>query len=154
MNAEIILVPYEPAYAADFKRLNLEWLDKYHLTEACDLKVLDNPEAEILAGGGVLWLAKAGEEIVGSAALINEGAGVFELAKMAVAPEFQGRGISRLLVEKCMADAEKLGAKKIYLVSNSQLTTALALYEKYGFRHVAVTNPHYATADVMMEKFI
>jgi hypothetical protein len=34
------LILYEDRYAGDFKRLNLEWLDKYNLTEEYDLKVL------------------------------------------------------------------------------------------------------------------
>jgi putative acetyltransferase len=73
------------------------------------------------------------------------------LVKMAVDPKFQGRGISKMLMEKCLERAKVLGAKRIYLESSSLLKTALSLYEKYGFRHVPVTNSHYDTADVMME---
>ena len=142
---------YESVYAADFKRLNLEWLDKYHLTEPPDLAVLNDPEEEILGTGGCLYLARIDGEIVGSAALIGEGEGVFELAKMAVFPKFQGLGISKLLIEKCLEQAKTLAAKRIYLESNSQLTTAIKLYEKYGFIHVPILNSHYASADIMME---
>jgi putative acetyltransferase len=152
MQVQIIL--YETMYAADFKKLNLEWLDKYGLTEETDLLMLDYPEREILATGGVIYLAKVGEIIAGSAALINEGKGVFELAKMAVADDYKGKGISKLLIEKCLEKAKELEAKKIYLQSNSQLTTALKLYEKYGFNHVPVVDAHYTTADVMMEKIL
>lgn len=151
---EISIVNYTPEYAHDFKRINLEWLDKYGLTEEGDLLMLDYPEREIINPGGALYLAKAGEIIAGSAALINEGNGVYELAKMAVTDAFKGKGISKLLIEKCLSTAIALGAKKIYLQSNSQLTTALALYEKYGFKHVPVVNAHYTTADVMMEKIL
>lgn len=149
---EVEIIGYETKYAADFKRINLEWLDKYGLTEEGDLLMLDYPEREILATGGVIYLAKVGEAVAGSAALINEGKGVFELAKMAVIDDFKGKGISKLLIEKCLEKAKELEAKKIYLQSNSQLTTALKLYEKYGFKHVPVINSHYATADIMMEK--
>jgi putative acetyltransferase len=152
MQVEIIL--YETMYAGDFKKLNLDWLDKYGLTEEADLLMLDYPEREILATGGVIYLAKVGELIAGSAALINEGKGVFELAKMAVADDYKGKGISKLLIEKCLEKATELEAKKIYLQSNSQLTTAIKLYEKYGFKHVPVVDSHYTTADVMMEKIL
>ena len=145
------IIEFESKYAADFKRLNLDWLDKYGLTEPPDLVILDNPQKEILDTGGCLYLAKVDDEIVGSAALITEGNGNFALAKMAVASKFQGRGISKLLIEKCLEQAKMLAAKRIYLESSSQLKTALLLYEKYGFRHVPVTNSHYNTADVMME---
>lgn len=151
---KIEIVDYSPEYATAFKEINLEWLDKYGLTEEGDLKMLDHPEREIIAPGGALYLAKSGEEVVGSAALINEGNGMFELAKMSVADTHKGKGISKLLIEKCLDKAKELGAKKIYLQSNSQLTTALGLYQKYGFKHIPVVNSHYATADVMMEKIL
>lgn len=149
---EISIIAYEHQYAADFKRLNLEWLDKYGLTEEADLKMLDNPEQEILATGGCIFLAKSGELIVGSCALIQEGPGEYELAKMAVLPAFQGKGISRILIEKCLDEAVNKKARRVFLLSNSQLSTAVSLYEKYGFHHVPVTNSHYDSADVMMEK--
>lgn len=150
----ISIIDFDPKYAADFKRLNLEWLDKYDLTEPADISMLDNYQQEILDTGGVIFLAKAGEEIVGTAALVQESAGAFELAKMAVTAAFQGKGISKLLIEKCLEAATKLNASKVFLLSSTKLATALSLYEKYGFRHVPVTNNHYATADVMMEKMM
>ena len=89
--------------------------------------------------------------MVGSAALIKESPVQFELAKMTVAPDYRGKGISNILIETCINKAKEMGAKRLYLVSNSQLTTAVSLYEKYGFKHIAVVDAHYVTADVMME---
>ena len=150
----ISIIDFEPKYAADFKQLNVEWLDKYELTEPADISQLENYQTEILDTGGAIFLAKAGDEIIGSAALVQEKPGEFELAKMAVTAAFQGKGISKMLIEKCLDKARELGATKVILVSNHKLTTALSLYEKYGFRHVPVTNTHYANADVMMEKIM
>lgn len=149
---KVSIIEYEQKYAADFKQLNLEWLDKYSLTEEPDRVMLDNPEKGILATGGCIFLAKVGDEIIGSCALIQEAPGEYELAKMAVSTAFQGRGISKLLLEKCLAEAANKNAKRIFLLSSSQLNKALSLYEQYGFRHIPVTNSHYVTADVMMEK--
>ena len=70
---------------------------------------------------------------------------------MAVEPSYRGKGISKLLLDKCLDEAGKRKAEKIFLYSNSQLTTALKLYEKYGFRHVDVTDAPFLTADVKME---
>ncbi len=148
---QISIIDFEPQYAADFKKLNVEWLDKYDLTEPADISMLENYQAEILDNGGCIFLAKTGDEIVGSAALIQEKPGEFELAKMAVTAAFQGKGISKLLIEKCIAKAKDLAATKIYLVSNSKLSTAVTLYEKYGFKHVPVIDNHYTNADVRME---
>lgn len=147
----ITIILYEDRYAADFKRLNLEWLDKYKLTETHDLMVLDDPRGTILDRGGIIYLAMAGDEVVGTAALMKEEEGVYEFAKMAVTPAWQGKGISRLLIDACMRTAREWKARKLTLFSNSQLTTAISLYEKYGFRHVKVEHSPFTTADVKME---
>ncbi|WP_462251663.1 GNAT family N-acetyltransferase [Ferruginibacter sp.] len=145
------IIEYENKYQPDFYKLNIAWLDKYNLTESHDLMILDNPEDTIINKGGFIWLAKAEDKIVGSAALIKESDEIFELAKMAVADEFKGKGISKLLIEVCIDKAKKIGAGKLELFSNHQLITALGLYQKYGFHHVAVTNSPFETADVKME---
>ena len=147
----ISIVLYEDKYAHEFKTLNLEWLYKYNLTEPADLEVLDDPRGTVIDRGGIIFLAVAGEEIVGTAALIKEGEGEYEFAKMAVTAAWQGKGISRLLIDRCMETAREWKAKKLSLFSNSQLKTAISLYEKYGFRHVKVEHSPFATADVKME---
>ena len=75
-----------------FKRLNLECLDKYNLTESHDLMVLNNPKGTLLGWGGFIWLAKAGDEIIGSVGSMNEGHGIFELIKMCVLKRLAGKG--------------------------------------------------------------
>ena len=147
----IEIIEYADGYANDFKQLNLEWLDKYNLTESHDLEILNDPHTTILDGGGCIYLAKADDKIVGTAGIANEGDGVYELVKMAVAPAFRGKGISKLLIEKCLNKAKELKAKKVFLYSNSQLTTAIALYKKYGFVHVDASDSPLLTADIKME---
>ena len=98
MKDQIEIIEYDEKYHEDFKKLNLEWLEKYNLLESHDLMVLNDPKGTILDHGGFIWLAQAGHEIIGSAALMNEGHGIFELAKMCVAKNWQGRGISELKI--------------------------------------------------------
>ena len=147
----IEIIEYKDEYADDFKKLNLEWLDGYNLTESHDLMVLDDPKGTILERGGAIYLARAGNEIIGSAALMKEHDDVYELAKMAVAKKWQGKGISKLLIESCLQKAKEVHASKLMLFSNHQLERAIHLYEKYGFRHVPVTDSPFSTADVKME---
>lgn len=147
----IEIISYENKYQPEFKQLNLEWLDKYNLTESHDLMVLDDPQGTVIDRGGFIWLAKEGNTIVGSAGLMNEGHGIYELAKMAVSADWQGKGISKLLIEVCIDKAKEIGAVKLLLFSNHQLLTALKLYEKYGFHHVEVKDSPFETADVKME---
>ena len=145
------IISYTADYHSDFKRLNLEWLEKYGLVESHDLEILDDPEGTVLSRGGMIFLAKEGEEVVGTAGLWKENDKEYELVKMAVDPAYQGRGISKMLLDHCLSAARDLKADKIFLFSNSQLTTALQLYSRYGFRHVAPENSPFVTADVKME---
>ena len=145
------IIEYQDQYAGDFKKINLDWLDKYNLTEEPDLQVLNNPRETILEAGGTIFLAKMKDEVIGSAALISAHEGLFELAKMTVVPSWQGRGISKLLLEKCLERARILGAKKIVLFSHHKLEAAINLYARYGFVHVNVTDSPFATADIKME---
>ncbi len=147
----IEIIAFENKYAASFKKINLEWLDKYQLTESHDLMVLDDPEGTIIKRGGCIFLAIDGMELAGSAALMKEPDGIFELAKMTVRPDYQGRGISKLLLQRCLDEATKLKAKKITLFSNHQLQKAIQLYQQFGFKHVPVTDSPFTTADIKME---
>ena len=151
MEKSIDIIEYNDKHHSDFRKLNLEWLDKYNLTESHDLMVLDDPKGTILDRGGFIWLAKAGNEIIGSIALMNEGHGIFELAKMCVKEDWQGQGISKILIQTCLKKAKEIGVKKLTLFSNHQLLAALKLYEKYGFKNVEVKDSPFATADVKME---
>ncbi|MBS1509126.1 MAG: GNAT family N-acetyltransferase [Bacteroidetes bacterium] len=147
----VSILTYQPHHQAIFKKINLEWLDRYKLTESHDLMVLNDPQATIIDRGGHLWLAESDGEIVGSAALMKEHDGVYELAKMCVTESFRGKGVATLLINQCIQKAKELQAKKLLLFSNHQLVAALKLYEKHGFRNVVVENSPFATADVKME---
>ena len=151
LDQKINIIPYSDEYMRDFRKLNLEWLDHYNLTESHDLMVLDDPVGTIINRGGVIYLAETAGQIVGSAALMKEHEGVYELAKMAVTQAFRGKGISKLLIEQCIKKARQLNATKITLFSNHQLKTALHLYQQYGFQHVEVKDSPFETADVRME---
>lgn len=147
----IEIINYEDKYQPDFKRLNLEWLDKYNLTEPHDLEILNDPQGTVIARGGCIFLAMEGEKVIGTAGLWKENEDEYELVKMFVDPAYRGQGISKILLDRCLSEAEKLNARNVILYSNSQLKTALGLYEKYGFNYVDATGGPFLTADVKME---
>jgi putative acetyltransferase len=147
----IKIIEYSDRYKSEFRDLNAEWLELYNLMEPHDLAILNDPHQYILNDGGAIYLAMADEQVVGSAALIHEHNGIFELAKMAVAKEFRQKGISKLLLEKCLNKAKELKASRIVLFSNHQLKAALGLYEKFGFKYIPVEDSPFATADIKME---
>ena len=131
--------------------MNLEWLDKFNLTESHDLEILDDPQGTVIARGGCIFLAMDENKVIGTAGLWKESEGDFELIKMFVDSAYRGRGISKLLLDKCIDEAKQLGAKKMFLYSNSQLKTAIQLYKKYGFEDIPIVNAPFLTADIKME---
>lgn len=146
----IRILDYEPAHQPVFRALNEEWITQFFVMETPDYQMLDEPQHYILEPGGAILMAEHGGQLVGTCALLNEGHGVFELAKMAVSPTAQGLGIGYALGQAAVAKARELGAHQIELLSNSRLIPALALYQKLGFRNVPVPTSPYQRTDVKM----
>jgi GNAT superfamily N-acetyltransferase len=150
--AAVEILPFESRYRDDFKRLNVEWLEKYFFVEPIDDDVLSRPEEAILDPGGFILLARLDGHIIGTCALINTGGQRFELAKMAVTPPYQGLHIGRRLLLEAIAQFKKMNGLELFLESNRRLTPALALYEASGFRHAPRPGgpSHYQRSDVYM----
>ena len=148
---DIELVPYSGKYRRAFKELNAEWINKYFKMENADLKYLDHPENNILKKGGYIAMALYKNQPVGTCALVKMDKETFELAKMAVSPECRGKGIGYLLARHVMDKAKKLGAKKLYIESNTMLKPAIDLYYKMGFKKVARQPSPYERCNIQME---
>jgi DNA-binding MarR family transcriptional regulator/N-acetylglutamate synthase-like GNAT family acetyltransferase len=130
-NVEIL--EYQPKYKKDFKSLNYKWLKKYFKVEKVDEQILSHPEKEILQHGGQLFFAKENNLIVGTCAVKKISPRTFELTKMAVKENSQGKQIGKKLGLAVIAFAKKNDAKEIVLESSRKLESAMALYRKLGF---------------------
>ena len=145
------IVDYHARYGDAFKRLNLEWLEKYFLVEPIDEEVLSDPQRSFLDSGGIILYVLVDDEAAGTVALKHQGAAVYELTKMAVTERFQGRGLGRQLLCAAVDRFTQVAGKSLYLESHSSLGSALALYESAGFEHQAPPRPSdYDRADVYM----
>ena len=98
-----------------------------------DFNTLQNPESYILAKSGEIFFAVLDQEVIGTAAMIPTSDKVFELAKMAVRKDFQGRGVGKLLLKRCISFAKERNALEIFLLTNDVLKPALNLYLSSGF---------------------
>jgi DNA-binding MarR family transcriptional regulator/RimJ/RimL family protein N-acetyltransferase len=146
------IVDYEPKYKAAFKALNVEWISKWFTLEPTDLKSLDNPDGYIIKKGGFIFVALYNNEPVGVCALIkmDDPDYDYEMAKMAVSPNVQGKGIGMLLGQAIINKARELGARNVYLESNTLLKPAISLYHKLGFKKVAARPTPYERANIQM----
>ena len=142
-----------PADAEAFRTLNEAWIERYFTLEDEDRAILGDPVGRVVAPGGAVFVARLGDEVVGCIGIMPVGDGVFELVKMAVAPEHQGHGTGRKLIMAALDRARALGAHRVALESNSGLASAVHLYEAFGFRHLGhdeVAPSPYVRADVHM----
>ena len=152
-SSKVKIVHYKPAYRQVFKKLNEEWITTWFKMEAADHKALDNPKSYILDGGGHILVALYKGEPVGVCALIKmqDPEYDFELAKMAVAAQMRGKNIGWLLGKAVIEKAGSLGARKIYLESNTMLKPAISLYQKLGFKKVSGRATPYERCNIQME---
>lgn len=153
---DLKIVDFSPALADDFKRLNVEWITQHWELEEADEKVLGSPKEYVIDRGGAILIALYRDRPVGTVALIPHDATTLELAKMAVSPSVQGKGIGRALGEHALKRAQQMGARRVYLESNAKLGPAISLYEKLGFSHLKepVEASPYERCNVYMQKFL
>jgi GNAT superfamily N-acetyltransferase len=147
------IVTFDPAYAADFKRLNLVWLERYFQVEPLDVAVLSDPEETIIKPGGMVFFALLDGAVVGTCALIRHTDGRFELSKMAVADTHQGKGIGTHLLSHAIAWARSHSIQKLFVETNTVLESAVRLYQRLGFRATTVdsSNAHYDRTNLKLE---
>lgn len=89
--------------------------------------------------GCLYWIAEEDGIIIGGCGIyatpeLPEGCA--ELVKLYLLPAVRGKGTGRMLFEKSIESARQLGYNKLYLESMPELTKAIRLYEKSGFRFI------------------
>ena len=125
---------YTPGYKAFFQKFNYEWLEKYFRVEEMDKKILLDPEGQIIQKGGFVLLARLGDKVVGTTAVLKREGETYEISKMAVTGKAQGMQVGRKLAEEAIARAKALGASKLILKTDNRLRAAVNLYRSIGFK--------------------
>jgi ribosomal protein S18 acetylase RimI-like enzyme len=150
--SEVVVEKFHERYAAEFGRLNYEWIAKSYGIEAHDHEVLDHPLESVIEPGGEIFFALENGVAVGTVAMIPLDNGSLELAKMAVDPAVRVRGIGDLLMDACIMFAQSSKAKSIILESNTKQEAAINLYRKFGFVEIPLDpNSHFVRANIRMK---
>lgn len=77
-----------------------------------------------------------------------------ELVKMYLRPEARGKGLGKLLIEKCLEFAKGFGYLQVYIETMPELRKAVSVYEKFGFEYLngPLGNTGHFGCDVWMLK--
>ncbi|MFK7954015.1 MAG: GNAT family N-acetyltransferase [Ekhidna sp.] len=146
----IEIVDFRPVYSIFFREVNFAWIKNHFEIEESDREMLEDPQNHILRNGGAILIALLDGSPVGTCALIKMDDSTFELAKMAVSEQAQGQKIGWKIGLATIEKAKELGAKKIYLESNSVLAPAINLYRKLGFKDDSGYDSPYSRCNVQM----
>jgi ribosomal protein S18 acetylase RimI-like enzyme len=98
--------------------------------------------------GGVFLVARIGERIVATGALVPRGDGIAEIVRMSVARGQRRRGIGSAVLRQLVEAAQAAGCRKIILETTSTWTDAIAFYQRRGFRstHIRGGDTYFALA--------
>ena len=100
---------------------------------------------------GRLYIALENGDVLGCVGLRRLDAENCELKRMYVRPAYRGRGLSRLLLERVLADARQIGYRAMLLDTLPQLKAAIALYRKYGFQEIPCYNDSPVESTIFMK---
>ena len=78
---------------------------------------------------------KKEEEIIGAVKMFEKAPGIAQFSHLAVAENYQGKGIGRMLVDMVEEKAHQMGYK---VIGTSTRLTATGFYEKLGYRLIGV----------------
>lgn len=138
----------------DFIRLNEQWIGTYFQLEAVDHALAANP-AKIIDEGGYIFTLTINDQVVATCALFNDGEHTYELARMAVDPNHHRQGHGQRLLTTALEKLHAINATKVYLVSNTNLEAAIALYKKHQFQTTHLgPHPTYNRANIIMERIL
>ena len=106
-------------------------------TELAELPGRYGPERK----GRLLLAVDEDEGVAGCVAVRDLGARVCEMKRLFVRPQFQGRGVGKILTEKIIAEARALGYERMRLDTiPSKMGRAIGVYRALGFREI---EPYY-----------
>jgi putative acetyltransferase len=93
-----------------------------------------------LQPGCIYWIAEENDKIIGGCGVYSTPGlpeGCAELVKLYLLPECRGQGIGRMLMEKSFESAKEFGYRQLYLESMPELSKAIGIYEKAGFKFIS-----------------
>lgn len=146
------IIEYSEKYREDFVRFNMDWImDYFGFLEEEDYRTFDHIEKTLEEGAMIYFAVENGTALATCMAKPLDGAGTWELCKLASNKHVPHRGAGSAVFEAAMKWAIVHGANKLFILSNRKLKAALHIYEKNGFQEVKLEDYEYVRGDIAFE---
>jgi ribosomal protein S18 acetylase RimI-like enzyme len=115
-------------------------------------KELEGLPGDYAEPDGFILLAESGNKHAGCIALRKIEGEICEMKHLYVRPEFRGEKTGRLLAEKIIDEAKKIGYNKMRLDTTPKMKEAIKLYKSLGFREIQPYRYNPIEGAIYMEK--
>ena len=160
--SEVTIRRFRPEDADAVGRLTLSAYDAYGTIGGQYRDYLADP-ARRAEGCNALLVAELDGEVVGTVTFVVPGDDAWEgpepapgdasFRVLAVAPETEGYGVGRALVERCIALAREQGRHRIVIISMVWMSRAHGLYHSLGFTRRPDLDARFPGGDGVMFQF-
>jgi putative acetyltransferase len=101
---------------------------------------------------GRLLLAEYQGQLAGCVALHKLDAGICEMKRLYLRPQFRGRGLGRVLAETILSEARMIGYNRLRLDTvEPVMKDAVAMYRRLGFKEITPYRPNPIEGALYME---
>ena len=141
------IMPFHPDDQAAVKQLILAGL----IGHWGFLDLTKNPDLDYIAasyGDGTFLVARLGNDIVGTGALVPRQAGTAEIVRMSVAQQHRRSGIGRCILEALVEQARAQGFQRVILETTATWQEVIEFYLRCGFR---ITHEHQGDVYFLLE---
>lgn len=134
-----IIAAESPAQIAQARELFLEYANSLNFSlcfQSFDQELAGLP-GDYAPPNGRLLLAEYDGQLAGCIALHKLEAGISEMKRLYLRPEFRGKGLGRALAEHLIDEARRIGYQCMRLDTvEPAMQDAVALYRRLGFREI------------------
>ena len=115
-------------------------------------KELANLPGDYAPPDGRLLLAEYESQLAGCVALHRLEAGICEMKRLYLRPQFRGKGLGRLLADHIITEARQIGYQRMRLDTvGPVMKDAVAMYRKIGFKEIPAYRPNPNPGTLYME---
>ena len=148
------IIEYQPEYKDSFIQFNTDWIvDNFGSLEKEDIETFEKIDEE-LADGAMIYFAVEADIPLATCMAKPMDAETWEICKLASNKHREHKGCGSAVFKAAMQWAIDHGARRLFILSNSNLKPAIHIYEKYGFQEIKLEDYEYVRGNIAFERLI